>query len=460
MRTPCADLRFLLPFAAETALLRGAGDGWAQELAAAGVRVVEEPPADLLVLAAGDATPRAARGTIALAGARPASRTCRRYAALPSSDDPALVIPLDRPGVASYALETWTFPRSRGRALVKPLLVRTATPALRLRRRSAVRVCGGEAEAAPFLVAAAAGQLGVREPLDWCLVGGQGDALSRGIFHLFEAGANAPRWILKFARARGYDAPFERDECGLRLVADAGGVAATHAPRLVSRFTCDGFAASVETAGLGTQLTGLLESSVGEGRKVRIVEAVAGWLVEVGRETAGPAAAELDRLRERGRDADGALLDGLGAVPGVLTHNDLGCWNVVATSGGEFTVLDWEDARRPGLPLWDLWYFLADALALLERVDAADRLAFFRRLFRGEARTSPALFGWTRRAVSSLGLAHDVVGKLAALCWLAHGRSYAERLAARADAQPWPAERYHEAWLADELLGPGWTAWT
>jgi hypothetical protein len=131
--------------------------------------------------------------------------------------------------------------------------------------------------------------------------------------------------------------------------------------------------------------------------------------------------------------------------------------------GSSFTVLDWESSRAEGLPLWDLWYFLGDVLPILDG-EAEDRVAAFRRLFRGEAPSSPLLFEWTRRAVSAFGIAPDQVGRLATLCWLHHGLSHLPRgdSLGRYSQEPrrqWPPEHFPRVWLEDPALGPGWDRW-
>ena len=112
-----------------------------------------------------------------------------------------------------------------------------------------------------------------------------------------------------------------------------------------------------------------------------------------------------------------------------MQHNDLGPWNIISEGGSEFIAVDWESANPSGLPLWDLWYFLAHALRLLDGEDAADDTAFSR-LFRGGAPSSPELFRWTRTAVEALEIPPDAVGRLATLCWLHHGLSREARSAA------------------------------
>ena len=162
--------------------------------------------------------------------------------------------------------------------------------------------------------------------------------------------------------------------------------------------------------------------------------AVADWIVRVGVETrhdgAGP---ELERLRNEvitsWPTAPDDLLHGLSGLPAVLQHNDLGPWNIISEGGSEFTAVDWESANPSGLPLWDLWYFLAHALRLVDGKHGADGTAFSR-LFRGEAASSPELFRWTRTAVEALDIPPEAVGRLATLCWLHHGLSREARSAA------------------------------
>ena len=150
----------------------------------------------------------------------------------------------------------------------------------------------------------------------------------------------------------------------------------------------------------------------------------------------------------------------------MLQHNDLGSWNVVARPRLGFTVLDWESARRHGLPLWDLLYFLVD---VLPQVDGArteeERTGTAIRLLRGESPSSRVLFRWLQRVVEETGLPTDAVGPIATLCWLHHGLSHlarsgkAESVEEGSAAELPPVERIAPAWLADPALGPGWSVW-
>src|SRR5205807_5412664 len=178
----------------------------------------------------------------------------------------------------------------------------------------------------PFVVDAAAG-LGVPREADWFLTLGLGDALTRAAFHLFAPGEADPRWVLKFSRVPDYAEPFDRDERGLRLAAEAGAVVAAHAPRLIGRFEVASLPASLEEAAPGRRLTYLLQAPGHRSDKVRAIDAVAAWIVDVGRETAAPPSALADERRRletdvlpRWRDVDlpADLVAALPELPGVL----------------------------------------------------------------------------------------------------------------------------------------------
>src|SRR5204862_5988637 len=96
-----------------------------------------------------------------------------------------------------------------------------------------------------------------------------------------------------------------------------------------------------------------------------------------------------------------------------------------------FTAVDWESARRHGFPLWDLLYFLVDALVHLDGAWQPERReSHAARLLLGETASSEVLFRWVRKAVQALELPTDTVGAIATLAWLHHGLSPVARDAA------------------------------
>jgi hypothetical protein len=470
-----ADLRFALPQPVRHASVLGGLDAWREGLRLAGVEVDGDRP-DLAVAPA-----RLARAAIATGAAmiilegrsfRGLARLgfdVRRYLPLPGPEAPDLVLPLGAAAPAVYALERWRpgygiVKRARNRAVAK-LASRGALPALRV-----LQAVGQRERQPPFLVAAAA-DAGIPPDAPWFLTPGHGDPLTRGVFHLFRPGSAEPAWVLKFARIAGYRDPFDRDERGLRLAA-AAPAAAARAPRLLTRLEVEGLHASVETAATGEQLSSLMRRAPARARNS--IDAVADWIIRVGAETASPpdalgeerarlAGDVLPRWAEHGVPSD--LVDRLPSLRGVVQHNDLGTWNVVVSSDG-FTAVDWESARACGLPLWDLLYFLVDALPQLDGARSMEeRAGGALRLLRGESPSSPVLFAWLRKAAADAGLPAGAVGAVATLCFLHHGLSHVARERAVETAEVGgervlpPVERIAPAWLEDPTLGPAWPAW-
>jgi hypothetical protein len=210
------------------------------------------------------------------------------------------------------------------------------------------------------------------------------------------------------------------------------------------------------------------------GVKLRVVEAVAAWLLEVAQTTrSAPERLEPERRRladdvlphwrELGAGDD--LVAGLDSISAVFEHRDLGSWNLVAAGDG-FTAVDWESSLRDGFPLWDLLYFLTDALAHLDGASPLERRAeHAARLHRGELGSSAILFSWVRRIVDALAIPPQSVGRLATLCWLHHGVSHIARRAAAESVAPSTSgiapylDGIARLWLTDRALGPGWEAW-
>jgi hypothetical protein len=465
-----ADPLYLLPFSARTAALANGAEDWRALLGRTRLEEAAGGPPDVLVsgtdLRAGDAHDAAAiilEGKGAVTGYE-----TRRYLVFGSRDRPILLVPRDRKNVLAYALSTWSSPRTRARRLRSFLAGRSPRLATRVAGWAEVTVATRDPRP-PYVVGAALEHLRHDAPVDWFLICGQSDDLGRVAFVLFPRAAARPRWIVKFARVPGYTEPFDRDERALAAVAAAGGAAAAHAPRLEGRFEVDGLAASVESAAAGRRLSALLHSAGSRSARMRIVRPVADWIVAFGGETRRPGAdPELTRLRDEvlpaWPDAPAELLSGLAGLPLVLQHNDLGTWNLVGDGKSEFTAVDWESASPAGLPLWDLWYFLADALRLVDGFEG-DPLGSFTRLFRGDAPASAELFRWTRAAVETLAVPPEAVGRLATLCWLHHGLSHVARGAAVDQHAPGgeagvpAAADYARAWLADPALGSTWRGW-
>ncbi len=480
MSAALTDARFALPEPLHSALVLGELSGWAEPLTSAGVDVVTSGAHDLVIAPpslakeafASGAPMVIVQGGDASAHARAAGMAGRRLLALPRVPEPVAFISLPDPVAARYALGEMFVPTVRWKrarnSLVLPLLSRGLAPG-----RAQVTVAA-RGDGPPFLIEAAR-RFGTPSDGTWLLTPGQGDILARGTFHLFPAGDDHPSHVIKFSRVPGRTEPFDRDERGLSVAASGGAAVAEHAPRLLGRMEEAGVHASVETAARGRLFTGFLVSDNPERDRLAAIEQIAGWLVRLAVDTASEPPAirpELDRL---GREvvpawaqagAGPELLDGLDRLPAVIQHNDLGTWNIMVTPGS-FTAVDWESARRHGLPLWDLWYLLVDALAQIDRVTSLEgREQHFVQLFRGELRTSSLVFEWTRRAAEASKVPLEAVGRIATLCWAHHGLSLVNRLDDLRSVVPgalphyWLefSKRIALAWLREPGLGPSWDA--
>jgi hypothetical protein len=478
------DPRFVLAEPIETAVVLGELEEWKAGLREVGVdvrqRVSGEDALDLAVAPRSLARDAAAVGARAVIVEGPAGRELaaagyhvQRLFPRPTRERPSLLLPLDQPRTSAYSIRHWSVVDRRWKAFRRELAAALASRRLFPPLRSTITI-GQRSTSPPAIVAAATSELGLPASPGWVLALGLGDELSRNLFHVFRSAESVPSWVIKFSRVEGYDAPFQRDEQGLGLAADAGGSVVAHAPRLLGRLAVDGIEVSVETAAVGHRLRELLIRPGAADGKLRRIERVAAWIVEAARETRTTPTALADertRLRDeviprwRELGAGPELVDDLPELPAVLQHNDVGSWNIVV-QGDDFTLVDWESAREHGLPLWDLFYFLADALALVDgETSGESRHRHTAALFRGERPSSRLLFGWTRTAVESLELPEQAVGSIATLCWLHHSLSHVGRrasldlLAPRSISPIHGTELVAETWLSDPALGPRWSAW-
>ena len=287
------DARFVLPFAVEGALVLGGLEAWIRGLAEVGVDVSTAPgasrAADLVVAPVEHADEAIAAGAPAVlleggggsSALRRAGYGVRTLLPIPSIDQARHLVRPDHRQAAVYAVEHWsvatTAKRRARNALAKALLSRGRLPGA----VPAIAV-GVRREAPPFLLSAAA-EHGVPSDAGWFMTLGGFDVLSRSVFQLFAAGSSTPTWVVKFTRVPGHAEPFDRDERGLRLVQGAGGIVPAHVPRILGRFEAESLQASVETAAVGYRLTDFMLRAVPREEKVRVIEAVAGWILELGR---------------------------------------------------------------------------------------------------------------------------------------------------------------------------------
>jgi hypothetical protein len=171
------------------------------------------------------------------------------------------------------------------------------------------------------------------------------------------------------------------------------------------------------------------------GQLTRLAMAVADWLRAWGRATASRAVATSALLDElllapleqvaTALSTPPAYRDALHRLAGRLeghelvlaaAHNDLTMANVLDAGDG-IGVVDWEEAAAAGLPLRDLWYSLADALACARGLTHAEAVGA---LVQRAPETPVALAGAPAKLSAELSLSRDqsLLGFHA--CWLAH----------------------------------------
>jgi hypothetical protein len=339
-----------------------------------------------------------------------------------------LLVPLDAPAACAHALLA---PHPR-RSALKRLIARVALAALRLGIAVApVAIVATRGSRRPALLDAAASTGAPVDGDDWYLLLGGGDDLQRLVWLCFAGGV--PRTAVKFTRVTGNAVPFDRDAAAGERLARLPAAVRERAVHHYGRLRVGDLEAVAESAAPGVPLQDLLEA--GHDRR-EMIDAVAQWIVDLGTAT---------------RDPDG-----------VFQHTDLGTWNVLV-DGARFTVVDWESSRR-GEPLWDLAYFLSDALTAGGPRAAEARAKAILALHRGEAAESSRFFTWLERGAQTAGV--DAVGDVVLRGWQHHGRSLEARSQRGrelhgqtvAAADRGPLERLAEPWADDPELGPAWPA--
>jgi hypothetical protein len=503
------DARFLLPFLPRTALVLGELPGVREGLADAGLEELSVSAApgvrpDLVITDANQARRACAVGARGVLLEGSARRVASSLSAaktqglavscvlpLPSVQQPHLLVPLRHRALAGYALQHWAPAGGRRTTSLKLAVARRLVAAGLLpptRERVGVAVAPEPSQPvhaihAPEVqqdkpssstlpaVLGAAAQLGLLAPdAGWFASFPPGPDRKRCAFLVAQPEEeSSDQFVVKFARLPGVAPQFDRDQRGLALAAATGGAVARASQRLLARFEVAGHQASVETAARGSTLELQLARPASRTQKVALVEAVGTWLLRVAAETArrsedpGP---ELARLRGQvlpfwsltARSEE--LLAGLAEVPAVFEHGDVSEGNVMI-DGDDLALVDWELARSPGHPLWDLLYFASCVLPLVDgATDGHERDGYFVALFEGRAKSSPLLFRWVRSAVATLGLSPLAVGSLATLCWL-HWGELLHRLRQEQDSAepPLPVERAARLWLANPRLSQGWDRW-
>jgi hypothetical protein len=476
-----ADLRFLLPEVPKSVALLDASPGARDAWKACGVEIVAsslDRSADVVVARASriGLALRAQPKMLILEGRVPrriladAGYQSAHLLALPSPKAPRLLVPLSsRPAISAALQAVGRRPLSRAsvrRAVGLKLLQ------FRLAPGKIVATVAARQTTRPWFLEEVGRHVEVSPSVPWFLWLGSGDPLQRALLHVVASNGG---WALKFSRVVGNDEPFQREERAAHAAQELPTALARRVPRLRYRGTHHGLPFLLETRFAGRSLHEALQSTWPIARRLDYIESVAQWLRKLALATKTSAtslASERIRLSAvvgpawSNQSTIGAALAAVQQAPGVLAHNDLGTWNVVVDRRGGFGVVDWESSRQPGMPLWDLAYFLADALTLVEPSRTDDRTQDILRLFRGESLYSAALFRHLRDASSELDIEPRAVGPLITFGWLHHGLSPAQRRAklsgAGADSTLVRGGLLSEIaapWLRDPQLSFGWRCW-
>lgn len=438
-----ADALFTLPVMPRTAQVVGPPGNWPLGLEERGVEVVSSG-GDLVVSTSKELVPQS-NSVIAAPGAhrrlRSASYVVVRLLPVRSRSDPTFLLNLDHRRANRNLLSGLAHNRSP-RSLIDR--VSTELGGLALLPMPGAGIVTGSRRGGPPALIAAAGEIGARVDGEWSMNVTSKRLRGRCVFVLHDR-RGAPRHVVKFARQPGISAPFDREQAAWSALEKTARVVTDHAPRLLGRFEVGDHLASAETAAAGQQLSKTLIGA--REPKTQPLEMVVDWLIQVARETRLDSGALKARKAELLAKADlsrhsgiRVALEMLGDVPAVFEHGEMSDEHIFVHEEG-FTVIDWEHARADGFPLWDLFFFAANALAVTDGA-AHRRYGYIPDLFAGRAPSSPVLFGWVRRLVAAMRLPSQAVGALAALHWLTS----------------W-APGVGESWMLDPALRHTWDAW-
>ena len=190
---------------------------------------------------------------------------------------------------------------------------------------------------------AALGWKGRDEPIPVIYIGTPGPR-RKAVVHLVDRASAMCRAVVKVPLA---------DEAKAAILHEAEVLAALerehyqHSPRLLHVDSERGVTTQTFVEGRpgGRKLTPeywrLLRSLLLPGESTSLSAAIAEWQHE-----AGSAAWAIEELQDNR------------ALPACWEHGDFAPWNIRRLVGGNCSLLDWENARRPSLPLMDAFHFL------------------------------------------------------------------------------------------------------
>jgi Phosphotransferase enzyme family len=315
------------------------------------------------------------------------------------------------------------------------------------------------APAVPMLAAAATQWVGAADarerPLS-LLLRTPGFSVTNTIIGLAFAGGPMPAVLVKTVRRAEWQTSLRAEAEALEQVAHLGVTGGP--PHVLGITVVDGLTVLGETYLSGEAVHDLLTERPPE----EIAAVAADWLAGFAGRTRSPASSAWTVQRDLalatfetmfGELVDPGLmqvtrrrLSAVGDLPVVFEHRDFAPWNTLLDQTGTLSVLDWESAKRNGMPALDLVYFVTYLALLANRSMAPARArAMYRRTWHEGTGFGPRVL---RRYARDLELDPDMLRSLRLLVWPIHAQSEYRRMARLAGTPPSAATLRESLFLA------------
>ena len=308
-------------------------------------------------------------------------------------------------------------------------------------RRSLV-VAGPQAGRVPAYLASAAAPAVDLERARWALAA-PGDYPSQKVLWFLEPPTGDDgRVLAKMTRDPRFSDRLRHAHAALVDISSRSAAAAAGVPAPVFAGSTAGLAIAAERDVSGE----LLGSIVARGTGGAAVDATLEWFVTLAGESRQPASPQsiaaalgdmltrLERQAPVGEDLSRVLRAELAAIaaldepiPLVMQHGDPGVNNVIARPGGGICVLDWENADRIGMPLWDVLYFVR-SVAVAGRRRSSSRLDVSLQPFIEPGPLADLLHRSVQRVVARIALPPAAIGPLVLHCWVQQALKETTRL--------------------------------
>lgn len=266
------------------------------------------------------------------------------------------------------------------------------------------------------------------------------------LFYLIHPVTQEREFLVKMTQADAFNSRLQREERALEALARVS---------LPEEVTTPQVCFSGEHAGRW-----ILAESYLEGRPFDQADSIAidsapvrsllHWLAELGRQTASSPDADSDHswhalqtafrsyldLYQPPREERQYLTDQMNRLesmashmPRVLTHGDLGRWNLMLHPSGRLVILDWESYEPQGMPAWDLFYFLRSQLVGASRRRGKwDRIQSLQDGFLTPGSAQTAILNAASEYFSRVSVPAECFEPLFITCWMHRAVKEATRL--------------------------------